>query len=41
MIDAVRSNVPALERVVFLGTESWKELLDAAVLCRSIGAARA
>ena len=32
MIDAVRSNVPALERVVFLGTESWKELLNAAVL---------
>ena len=24
MIDAVRSNVPALERVVFLGTDSWK-----------------
>ena len=32
MIDAVRSNVPTLERVVFLGTESWKDLLDAAVL---------
>src|SRR4030095_14441669 len=32
MIDAVRSNVPTLERVVFLGTESWKDLLEAAVL---------
>jgi fatty-acyl-CoA synthase len=32
MIDAVRSNVPTLERAVFLGTESWKDLLDAAVL---------
>ena len=30
MIDAVRSNVPALERVVFLGTDSWTNLLDAA-----------
>jgi fatty-acyl-CoA synthase len=32
MIDAVRANVPALERVVFLGTDSWKELLATSVV---------
>jgi fatty-acyl-CoA synthase len=32
MIDAVRANVSALERVVFLGAGSWDELLDAAEL---------
>jgi fatty-acyl-CoA synthase len=30
MIDAVRSKVSALERVVFLGTDSWEALLNAA-----------
>jgi fatty-acyl-CoA synthase len=32
MIDAVRANVPALERVVFLGTDSWKELFATSVV---------
>ena len=41
MIDAVRSNVPTLERVVFLGTESWKESARCRSPGRSIGAARA
>jgi fatty-acyl-CoA synthase len=31
MIDVVRANVPALERVVFLGTDIWKELLATSV----------
>jgi fatty-acyl-CoA synthase len=30
MVDVVRSNVPALERVVFLETDGWDDLLDRA-----------